>query len=386
MKIDRRQVLLGLGALAATPVFAPAARAQIAPDLWARVSTMAETIIADKLTPGLQISVRKGSDILFEQGFGLANMETGTPLTASSVMRIGSVTKQFTAATILLLEADGKLAITDPLSRFLPNFPRAKDITLERMLNHTSGLGNYTDAASLEAFLQGGRPDRSMAEMVALMAASDNLQKSEPGTAWAYSNTAYVLLGAVIEAADGKPLPASMHDRLFSPLGLTATAMDDAADIVSGRASGYTNTTGPVGFDNASFLSMTYPGAAGAMRSTTTDLCRWHQALLGGRVLSSSSLAKMLTPATLADGTLPKDGDAEVRYGFGLQLSPADTREVISHGGGINGFASYLGTYREADLSLATIVNTDGGFIGGPGAGPRVQAIRGLIRDSLLTV
>jgi len=194
------------------------------------------------------------------------------------------------------------------------------------------------------------------------------------------------LLGAVIEAADGKPLAASMHERLFSQLDLTATAMDDAADIVSGRASGYTNTTGPVGFDNASFLSMTYPGAAGAMRSTTTDLCRWHQALLGGRVLSSSSLAKMLTPATLADGTLPKDGDAEVRYGFGLQLSPADTREVISHGGGINGFASYLGTYREADLSLATIVNTDGGFIGGPGVGPRVQAIRGLIRDSLLTV
>lgn len=345
---------------------------------------MAEAIIAEKLTPGLQISVRKGADILFESGFGLANIETGTPMTATSVMRIGSVTKQFTAATILLLEADGKLAVTDPLARFLPDFPRGADITLERMLNHTSGLGNYTDGASLEAFLQGGRPDRSMAEMVALMAASDNLQKSEPGTAWAYSNTAYVLLGAVIEVVDGKPLADSMRDRLFSPLGLTATAIDHAADIVSGRASGYSNTTDPIGFDNASFLSMTYPGAAGAMRSTTTDLCRWHQALLGGEVLSASSLTRMLRPVSLTDGRLPKDGDAEVRYGFGLQLSLANTREVISHGGGINGFASYLGTYREADLTLATIVNTDGGFSGGPDAGPRVQAIREAIRDTLL--
>ena len=384
MTIDRRQALFGLGALAATPVFASAAQAQTPPDLWARIGTMAEAVIADKLTPGLQISVRKGSDILFERGFGLANMETGTPMTAASVMRIGSVTKQFTAATILLLEADGKLAVTDPLSRFLPDFPRGADITLERMLNHTSGLGNYTDAATLEAFLQGGRPDRSTAEMVALMAASDNLQKSEPGTAWAYSNTAYVLLGAVIEAADGKPLADSMRDRLFTPLNLTATALDDAADIVTGRASGYSNTTDPAGFDNASFLSMTYPGAAGAMRSTTTDLCRWHQALLGGNVLSASSLTKMLSPATLADGTVPKDGDAEVRYAFGLQLSPANSREVISHGGGINGFASYVGTYREANLTLATIVNTDGGFGGGPDAGPRVRAIRETIRDALL--
>lgn len=391
--IDRRDALFGLGALgvALPSEIGGAVRPSSAkPDmqsrsgLWERVREMGDAIISERLAPGLQISVRQGQQILFEQGFGQANLETATSLTSSSVMRIGSVTKQFTAATILLLEEEGKLSVSDRLARYLPTVPRAEDLTLERMLNHTSGLGNYTDAPSLEAFLNAGRPDRTTGDMVALVAGADNLMKFEPGSAWAYSNTAYVLLGAVIEAVDGKLLAESLRDRLFRPVGLTATAVDSAGDVVAGRASGYTNAAHPSGFENASFVSMSYPGAAGAMRSTTTDLCRWHQALLGGRVLSDSSIAKMLRPATLADGTIPKDGAADVRYAFGLELSPAGERAVVGHGGGIHGFAAYVGTYIEADLTVATIVNADGGFTGGPNANAKVRAIRNAIRDAVL--
>lgn len=378
--MDRRQALFGLAGLAAAPLIGGARRVQDAGDLWTRIRAMGEAIIAEGLTPGLQISVRQGADVVFQQGFGQANVETATPMTASSVLRIGSLTKQFTAATLLLLEAEGRLSLTDPLSRFLPDFPRAADLALERMLNHTSGLGNYTDAASLNAFLQAGRPDRSMAEMVEIMKTSPNLQAFEPGTGWAYSNTAYVLLGAVIEKASERRYDVAMKERLFTPLGLNDTAVDDASQIVARRGSGYTPTLVPGAFQNASFISMSYPGAAGSMRSTTTDLCRWHQALLGGKVLSAAALARMLTPATLADGSLPMQGGSPIRYGLGLSIGEAAGRSLISHSGGIQGFSAYLGSYPNDGLTVATIVNVDGGP-----AGARVQAMRVAIRDGLLS-
>ncbi|QQQ17945.1 beta-lactamase family protein [Brevundimonas vitis] len=378
--MNRRQALFGLAGLAAAPLIGGARQVQDTGDLWARIRAMGEAIIAEGLTPGLQISVRQGAEVVFQQGFGQANVETATPMTASSVLRIGSLTKQFTAATLLLLEAEGRLSLTDPLSRFLPDFPRAADLTLERMLDHTSGLGNYTDAASLNTFLQAGRPDRSMAEMVEIMKASPGLQAFEPGTGWAYSNTAYVLLGAVIEKASERRYDVAMKERLFTPLGLNDTAVDDASQIVAQRGSGYTPTLAPGVFQNASFISMSYPGAAGSMRSTTTDLCRWHQALLGGKVLSAAALARMLTPATLADGSLPMQGGSPIRYGLGLSIGEAAGRSLISHSGGIQGFSAYLGSYPDNGLTVATIVNVDGGP-----AGARVQAMRVAIRDGLLS-
>lgn len=378
--MDRRQALFGLAALGAAPLVGGARRGQDAADLWTRIRAMGDAIIAEGLTPGLQLSVRRGADVVFQHGFGQANVETATPMTASSVLRIGSLTKQFTAATLLVLEAEGRLSLADPLSRFLPDFPRAADLTLERMLNHTSGLGNYTDAASLNAFLQAGRPDRSMTEMVEIMKTSPNLQAFEPGTGWAYSNTAYVLLGAVIEKASERRYDVAMKDRLFTPLGLNDTAVDDAAQVVAQRGSGYTTTLAPGVFQNASFISMSYPGAAGSMRSTTTDLCRWHQALLGGKVLSAQALTRMLTPATLSDGSLPMEGGAPVRYGLGVSIGEVAGRPLVSHSGGIQGFSAYVGTYPTEELTIATILNIDGGP-----SGSRVQAMRVAIRDGLLS-
>lgn len=379
MKLDRRQALFGLGGLAAMPAVA---WAQTPPggDPWARVRELAEAIVRDGLAPGLQVSARRGDALLFDQGFGFANLETATPMTAASVLRAGSLTKQFTGAAFLLLEADGRLALSDPLSRFLPDFPRAADLTLERMLNHTSGLGNYTDTATPDEFIQAGRVDRSTAALVEAMRASPNLQAFEPGTDWAYSNTAYVLLGAVIEAATGQPYDEVFQQRLFTPLGLTGMAVDDAADVVPGRASGYYDTDAASGFSNADFISMTYPGAAGSMRSTTGDLCRWHQALLGGRVLSPAGLTRMLTPARLVDGSLPVDGGSPVQYGLGISIGKAGGRDIVYHSGGIHGFGSYLGTYRAEDLSIATMVNVNGGMA----LSGRLRAIREAIRDGLL--
>lgn len=363
--IGRRAFLAGLGV---TPILAAAPA--WADETLAEVRTLAQGLIDDRVTPGFQMTVRKGADLAFSQGFGLANLETDTRVTPTTPFQIGSVTKQFTAATLLLLEQDGKLALTDTLDRFVPSFPRGDEITLLRMLNHTSGLGNYTDVEDPKDFFQAGRVDRTTAEMVEWMIGRPRLMVFEPGTSWAYSNTAYVLLGAVIEAATGKPYGAVMQERLFDPLGLTATAVDDPDLILPGRASGYSygmNQSPDAPLLNASYLSMTFPGAAGAMRSTTDDLSRWHEALLGGRAVGAASLDKMLTAATLADGSPALSDGQPVDYGLGIGVG-----SILAHTGGINGFSSYLGTKREADVTIATVVNTDGS----PDLGPRTRAVR----------
>ena len=327
-------------------------------------------MVADRLVPGLQICVRRRGVVAFSRGFGQANIETATPMTPATVCRIGSVSKQFTAAGILLLVQDGKVSLDDPLSRFLPDFPNAERLTIRRLLSHTAGLGNYTETSPPELVWQIARTDRDMAQMLEIMRATGAKLIFEPGADYRYSNTGFVLLGAVIEKASGISYRDFMQARLFTPLGLSHTAVDDVAEIVPNRAAGYTDDPkAATGFDNASFTSMTYPGGAGAIRSTCEDLCAWHGDLLGGKVLQPAMLQAMLTPITLNDGSLPmqpnrKGEKTAVRYGFGIGVNPVDGREAVSHGGSIQGFGSFLETLPAERVTMALIMNTDGGYQG----------------------
>lgn len=370
--LNRREALLltAAGALAAgtgraAPAAPPVAKA------WQGVDAQCRQLIADRVSPGLSLCVLKGGKIVQSAGYGLANLETETPVVPATIFKIGSISKQFTGAAVALLAAEGKLSLEDRLSRFLPLFPRAKDITLRQMLTHTSGLGNYTEMTPPEAFLQAARTDYDNAALFAAMAATRPLFKSEPGTAWAYSNTAYVLLGLVVELVAQESYGAFFRRRLFEPAGLAATAVDDAAEVLPHRANGYTPKEGAAsGFANASFISMTFPHGAGALRSTTEDLCRWHDALFGGKVVSAASLEQMTTPARLADGTLPPTPEAmaavlggkgkPMEYGFGLMMGDFEGRRYTEHDGGINGFVSALRTFRAERVTVALLVNTDG--------------------------
>jgi D-alanyl-D-alanine carboxypeptidase len=202
-----------------------------------------------------------------------------------------------------------------------------------------------------------------------LMKATDPLFVAEPNTGWAYSNTAYVLLGLLIAKVSGKPCSEFYQQRLFGPAGLQDTAVDDAAFIAAQRASGYTpNPSAVKGFDNASFISMTFPGAAGSIRSTGEDLCRWHEALFGGRVINPNSLRQMLMPGRLGDGSKPLSlfaagpisQGAPINYGFGLSVDVFAGHPSIEHGGGINGFASQLRSFPSDKVTIALLTNTDG--------------------------
>jgi D-alanyl-D-alanine carboxypeptidase len=200
---------------------------------------------------------------------------------------------------------------------------------------------------------------------------------------WSYSNTGYVLLGLVVEKVTGSPFRRFFEERLFKPAGLEETAVDDVTAIVPGRASGYDREKGgATGFENASFISMTLPGAAGSIRSTATDLCRWHHVLLGGRLLTAESLKEMLTPVRLKDGTLPpvtlspasNVQPNDMSYGFGLGMGQLKGRRFIGHPGNINGFTGELRSFPTEQISIACLFNCD--IWGDPSSYAELEALR----------
>lgn len=349
------------------PVTIPAEARQTAPAaVEAAVDSFAQTLLDEQQAPGLSVGIARAGDTLLIRGYGLANLEHDVPVTGDSVFRIGSVTKQFTAAAILLLAEEGALSLDDTLDQYFPDFPRSDEVTIRHLLQHTSGISNYT---SLEGFMEDAAPlDHDSARMVAYIANADPLYDFDPGTGWSYSNSGYILLDYIAEQAAGVPLADFLKDRIFDPLGLNDTRMDTLAEIVPGRVQGYDSVPdAPSGFTNAGYLSLSVAAGAGAIRSTPQDMLVWMQALLGGEVVSPDSLALMLEPARLNDGSLasgflvdPHPALAGMDYGFGIMVGERGGRRFIGHGGSIHGFNASLIYYPDEDTVVVLLVNTIG--------------------------
>jgi D-alanyl-D-alanine carboxypeptidase len=371
MKHSSRTLFAAASVVALMAFGAPAFAADTA-SLAAAIDKAAAASVAAGESPGLQVAVFKDGKPVLVKGYGKANLETGTPVTNDSVFKIGSVTKQFTAVALVLLAEEGKLSLSDKLSKYYPDYPRAGDITLEQMLHHTSGLHNYTAEPETH---QAGMVHRTTDEMVAFMAKKmSKTMDFEPGTDWNYSNSAYFLLGGVVEKVSGQPLPTVFKTRFFDPLGMTHTALDDEADIVSGRASGYA-AEGPGKFKNAGFIDMTYPGGAGSIRSTASDLAKWDAALFGGKVVKPASLTAMTTPGKLNDGSSSSTAIAKmyaaagmpanhVEYGYALMLSDVGGHWKVDHGGGIDGFNASNTVFPKDHVSVTVLSNTIGKDVG----------------------
>lgn len=334
--------------------------------LEAAVDAFAEAIIAERASPGVSVGIARAGEPLLIRGYGLANLEHEVAVTGDTVFRIGSVTKQFTAAIILLLAEDGRLSLDDTLDTYFPDFPRSNEVTIRHLLQHTSGIANYT---SQQDFMSAAAPlDHDAERMVAYIASADPLYDFDPGTRWSYSNSGYMLLDYIAGQVAGQPLADQLRTRIFEPLGMNNTRMDSAAEIVAHRAQGYDRAPDtPAGFTNAGYLSLSVAAGAGAMRSTPHDLITWMHALLDGRVVSPESLGLMLEPARLSDGrfareTLPEQAAAlaDVHFGFGIMTGERDGRRLIGHGGSINGFNASLLHYPGEDITIVLLVNTVG--------------------------
>ncbi len=247
--------------------------------------------------PGAAVLVRQGGQILVRQGYGLADLQHRVPLDPDRVFRIGSITKEFTAAAILQLVAAGKLHLNDEATRYVPNFPsHGQRITIAQLLSHTSGIPNYTAEPRFRTI-----PTVPLTRDQIFGLIKDRPLNFAPGTDWAYCNTGYVLLGAVIEKVSGESYAAYLRDHLLGPAGLRHTAFGEAESLLAARASGYSRTaTGRwVGAVN---LSATQADAAGALVSDVDDLWRWEAALQAGRIVRPDLLALARTPVSLSRG------------------------------------------------------------------------------------
>lgn len=310
--------------------------------------------------PGMALLLARGDEVLFRAACGRASLELGVPLTPEHVFRIGSVTKQFAAAAVLKLVEEGKLKLTDPLSQFVPGYPKGEAVTVRMLLNHTSGIKSYTD---LPGIMDGPiRQDLSTEKLIASF--KDQSPDFAPGEGWSYNNSGYVLVGAVIEQVTGKPWHQYLQEAFFSPLGLQHTRYGDpVAGVIPGHVSGY--TLNGERWAPAAFLSMTQPHAAGALVSTVDDLLAWNRALHGGKVIGKTQYQEMLVPAK----------GAESPYGLGIEIGSLRGEKVLQHGGGIPGFSAFLMYLPDSELSAAVLYNADSGRPGMLGTGRIAQQL-----------
>lgn len=352
MSIPRTPTAAALAAVLLTAALSPAMPLEAsAPAEAARLATYAEAELAryvpDAGGPGMVVLVGRGDEVIHRGARGAANIELGTPLAPDQVFRIGSVTKQFAAAGLLQLVDAGKVALDDPLSRFLPDYPNGASYTLAQLLNHTSGITNYT---RIPGYMdQEIRRDLDTAGLVAVF--KDLPADFAPGLRFEYSNSGYVLAGAVIEAVTGMAWDQWLSKAQFQPLGLSDTRSGHTHQVIARHVTGY--HASPDGVQAAAPLSMSQPHAAGALVSTVDDLFGWSRALHRGKVLSAESYRRMITP----EG---KAGEPPNGYGLGVAIGTLRGRTLIEHGGGINGFVSILLYLPESDITVAVLRNADG--------------------------
>jgi CubicO group peptidase (beta-lactamase class C family) len=306
-----------------------------------RMEQIIQSYVADHKFMGSVLVARDGKTLL-DKGYGFANIEWQVPNAPTTKFRLGSITKQFTAASILLLEERGKLKTDDPVKKYMPDAPAAWDkVTIFHLLTHTSGIPSFTSFPDL--------PTRQLQAMTPQQLVDwfrDKPLEFEPGTKWNYSNSGYVLLGYLIEKISGQSYAEFVQQNIFTPLGMKDSGYDSNSAIIERRAAGY--SPGKNGPENAGFVNMTVPLSAGALYSTTEDLLRWEQGLFGGKLLSLASLAKMTTP-------FKND------YAFGLGVSSANGHKIIAHNGGIQGFNTSLAYYPGDKLVVAVLGNLNGG-------------------------
>jgi len=287
------------------------------------------------------VLVAQDGKVLLDKGYGFANLEWDVPNTPTTKFRLGSITKQFTAASILLLEERGKLKVEDPVKKYMPDAPAAWDkITIFHVLTHTSGIPSLTSFPDFEAHEAQAMTPEKLVEWF-----RDKPLEFEPGTKWNYSNSGYILLGYLIEKISGQSYSEFVQQNIFTPLGMKDSGYDSNSAIIAHRAAGY--TPGKSGAVNAGFVDMSIPFSAGALYSTTEDLLRWEQGLFGGKVLRPESLAKMTTP-------FKQD------YAFGLGVSTQNGHKMIAHDGGIQGFNTALAYYPDDKLVVAVLANVNG--------------------------
>ena len=307
-----------------------------------------ERVIKEKY-PGAAVLVAKDGDILYQNGYGYANIGHRVEVTPETKFRIGSISKQFTAAAILKLEEEGKLSVKDKLSKFLPDYPRGDEVTLHHLLTHTSGIHSYTGKPD---FMKTVTVETTTEELVDSF--KDDKFDFDPGEKQSYCNSGYFLLGYVVEKVSGKSLGDYLKETFFDPLDMNETGIHRWNLVLDHEATGYSYVGAKV--QKAQNWDMSRAGGAGALYSTVGDLYRWNKAVFNGKVVKESSLKAAFTPGKLNNGEIARGMGGG--YGYGWSIGEIRGLKLISHGGGLNGFSSHLMRLPEKKLTVTVLANS----------------------------
>jgi CubicO group peptidase (beta-lactamase class C family) len=292
--------------------------------------------------PGVAVAVAKNGEVIKAAGYGLANVEHRVPVAPETIFQSGSLGKQFTAAAVMLLIEDGKLSLSDPIAKYLPDAPESwRAITVYQLLTHTSGIPDYT-AGTLDL-----RRDYTEDELARL---AFGLELEFPaGARWNYSNTGYLLLGIVIRKASGRFYADLLRERVFDPLGMKTARVISEEDIVLNRAAGYRLVNGAL--KNQEWVAPQLNTTAdGSLYLSVLDLIAWDEGLSAKAILKPESWARVFEPARLSSGkTFP--------YGFGWSLDEVAGQEVHQHGGAWQGFRSSIARYLGDGLTVVVLAN-----------------------------
>jgi CubicO group peptidase (beta-lactamase class C family) len=296
--------------------------------------------------PGIAVLVAKKGSIVYQKGFAYADIQSHKKITPLTKFRIGSITKQFTAAAILQLQEEGKLNVSDKLSKFFPEFPRADEVTIHHLLTHTSGIHSYTNT---DSFMR--RVTAPISEEKLFAEIKKYPYDFNPGDEYRYNNSGYFLLGYLIEKITGKKLGEVFKERFFVPLKMTNTGMYDSQHKPSNEATGYEKNGNA--YQPATDWDMSWAAGAGGLHSTVEDLNKWNDAFYHGKILKQESFKAAITPVMLNSGEKPPGMD----YGYGLGIGHYRGFESIGHSGGLNGFISQLVWYPREEMTVVMLTN-----------------------------
>lgn len=313
-----------------------------------------DALIAKKYSkdgPGISLLIAKNGKAIYQNQNGLANIELQVPINENSVFEVGSITKQFTAVCILMLEEQGKLSINDEITKYIPDYPtNGQTITIHHLLNHTSGIKSYT---SMPSFRKQDRIDLTPSELIDVF--KNEPMDFNPGESYRYNNSGYVLLGHIIEVISKQSYADFLQENIFTPLKMNASYYGSMKKIIPNRASGYSPNS--EGMANANYLSLTLPYAAGSIMSTTGDLLIWQNAMSANKLISNAIYEKA------TNGSILNNGE-DINYGYGWMKGDISGSRTIEHSGGIYGYQSNGIYFPDEDIYVIGLTNFNGSDVG----------------------
>jgi CubicO group peptidase (beta-lactamase class C family) len=320
-----------------------------------QVDEYVQSELSGQHIPGIALGVYRDGKIVTAKGYGLGNVELNVPVKAETVFQSGSIGKQFAATAMMMLVEEGKIDLDDSITKYFPGAPAAwQKIKVRDLLSHTSGIADYT---SEERTKPGGpvnmRADYTEEQFVKMIESFP--PDFAPREKWAYSNSNYLLIGAMIRKVTGTFYGDYLHERIFQPLGMTSTRIISEEDIVPNRAAGYRLANGQL--KNQEWVAPLFNTTAdGALYFNVLDIAKWDAALYTEKLLKKSSLDQMWTPAKLNNGSTNSDG-----YGFGWFVHSMNGHRMIEHGGSWQGFHGHIARYVDDKLTVVVLTNLDSG-------------------------